>query len=533
MSFKQFILSEASFNVSKFSRVLTLLERVLEKRIGKIYRYGGSEGSVTLRSSSGIGYGILYFYRDTSAFRLNYVKDGSVFRFASVDVYKRFGSKNFLKPVRPDFQVQIPKDANIVQIADALADVLRNPKLGSSVFVVESQDEVVYENLLLTEKQRVELPRFIEFARQEFGAGITSMSIDDIKSVSDKYDVTIPSVIWGMKAGRGRWNLLGEVPSGQVEVDGGKKVDTKKATDLLLITRGEDGRFYKMEPSQLPSAPQGREIIRQINSVVQSEKAKSITPTHVLFQDLEDLVTIVATGQRPSLMIVGGPGIGKTHTVLEVIKGCGLRDRTDYTIAKGKVTPAALYRTLFLNHDKLVIFDDTDSIWGDGDAVNILKAALDSYDVRQVTWFSSQTTNLSTMTKDEAADYVNNIRATLASDPEARVKLPAEFNFTGRVIFISNLPKSKLDTAVISRSLTIDMTLTQEQVLERMESILQHLGDRNQPMEEKQEVFEFFKEQVLSGGGSEFGEVNMRTLIAGMGIRASGSPRWRQLIKYI
>jgi len=534
MSFKQFLLTEAVFDVSKFSKVLGLLEKVIARRVGPIYRYGGDQGSVILQSTSGTGMGVLYTYKAQSAFRLNYVRDGSAFRFASVDIWNKFGLKNFIKAVSPDYQVQIPEEINIVQIADALGSILGSPGVGSEVIIVESKDTIIYDQLL-TEKQRVELPAFIDLARKDFPSKLSAMTLADIKAISDKYDVTIPSIIWGMKAGRGTWNLLGEVPQGStVTTDDGSKIPSNKATDLLLITRGEDGKFYKMTPADLPNSSQGKEIARQITSVMASTQAKGdIQPTHLLFQDLEDLVTLVASGKRPSLMIVGGPGIGKTHTVLETIKSCGLQPRSDYVIAKGKVTPAALYRTLFINYDKLIVFDDTDSIWRDEDAVNILKAALDSYAVRTVSWFSSSTTNLSAFSKDDADSYVLRTRLALMDDPTSTVKLPNEFSFTGQVIFISNLPKSKLDTAVMSRSLTIDMTLTQQQVLDRMASILSNLGSPNQSMDEKLEVFNFFKDEVMSGNTSSFGEVNMRTLIAGMDIRSSGNPNWKRLIKYI
>lgn len=43
-----------------------------------------------------------------------------------------------------------------------------------------------------------------------------------------------------------------------------------------------------------------------------------------------------------------------------------------------------LYMALFINRDKLIVFDDCDSVFGNIDSVNILKAALDSYDTRMV-----------------------------------------------------------------------------------------------------------------------------------------------------
>jgi hypothetical protein len=532
MSFKQF-LTEAAFNIQKFDKVLTLVEKVLEKRIGKIYRYNGDHGFIDLSYSGGVGFGFLYFYKDTSAFRINYVKDGSSFRFESVDIWNKFGLKNINRPIKPDYRVKIPIDTNIVQTLDALSDVLRKPDTGAKVFIAEQKYVPLYKQLL-NEKKRTTFEEFCLFASKQHN--LSSMSMADLKAVSDQYDVGIPGAVWQLKVGKDKFDLSKQVDdTAVVQADSSPsspKVSAKSVTDILLITRGDDGKFYKMDTSTAPESVL-KNVSSEINRVIKSDGAKELTPTHVLFQDLEDLVSIVATGQRPSLCVVGGPGIGKTHTVMDVIKGCGLKERSDFVVAKGKVTPAALYRTLFLNRDKLIIFDDTDSIWKDGDAVNILKAALDSYDVRKVTWFSAQTTNLSSFSKEEARNFINKVHAELSENPDAQVKLPAEFDFTGRVIFISNLPKNKLDSAVISRSLTIDMTLSEAQILERMEAILSKLGPSDQPIEDKIEAFNFFKDGVLSGNSTDFGEVTLRALIGVLGIRASGSPRWKSLCKYV
>ncbi len=39
---------------------------------------------------------------------------------------------------------------------------------------------------------------------------------------------------------------------------------------------------------------------------------------------------------------------------------------------------------------------------------------------------------------------------------------PAQFNFTGRIIFISNKSKDSIDGALKSRSLMVDLTMTPE-----------------------------------------------------------------------
>ena len=49
--------------------------------------------------------------------------------------------------------------------------------------------------------------------------------------------------------------------------------------------------------------------------------------------------------------------------------------------------------TLFLNHDKVIVLDDMDDALKNEDCSSILKAALDSYDVREISWSSKKMVN--------------------------------------------------------------------------------------------------------------------------------------------
>ena len=104
----------------------------------------------------------------------------------------------------------------------------------------------------------------------------------------------------------------------------------------------------------------------------------------------------------------------------------------DYAVIKGFSTPKAMYRALFENQDKLVIFDDCDSILKDLTALNILKADLDSYGKRTISW----------LTERESED------------------LPTSFEFKGQVLFISNLPLDRMNSAIMSRAFTVDVSMT-------------------------------------------------------------------------
>jgi hypothetical protein len=139
------------------------------------------------------------------------------------------------------------------------------------------------------------------------------------------------------------------------------------------------------------------------------------------FVFLNDLTTMVVKDVTASAVITGEGGLGKTHSVLDCIKSNELEVDKDYVIFKGYSTARALYNTLYDNNGKLIIFDDCDSVLEDKIAINILKSALDSYDKRTISWMSKMT---------KADEY------------------PNQFDFTGRIIFISNKSKDKIDGAI-------------------------------------------------------------------------------------
>jgi hypothetical protein len=165
------------------------------------------------------------------------------------------------------------------------------------------------------------------------------------------------------------------------------------------------------------------------------------------FSILRDLASMVALGTVPSLIVTGEGGLGKTHTVRQTLGDCGLED-SDFVFFKGYSTARGLYNTLFDNNGKLIVFDDCDSVLDDKVALNILKSALDSYEEREISWMSK-------MAKNDA--------------------YPSQFVFTGRIIFISNKKKDSIDEALLTRSLTVDLTMTPDDKIERMRTILPNI----------------------------------------------------------
>jgi hypothetical protein len=216
------------------------------------------------------------------------------------------------------------------------------------------------------------------------------------------------------------------------------------------------------------------------------------------FNFLQDLTSMVISGSTPSLLVLGEGGLGKTHTVTETIKELNLEDN-DWVTFKGYSTARGLYNTLFDHNGKLIVFDDCDSVLEDKVALNILKSALDSYETRQITWMAK-------MTKSD--------------------EYPNQFNFTGRVIFISNKDRSKIDGAILSRSLTVDLSMSPQEKIERMSFILPRILP-TVPLDVKVDALNFLDQNKDSA------QLNLRTLIMVSKIRRQFPDSWQDLATYM
>lgn len=237
------------------------------------------------------------------------------------------------------------------------------------------------------------------------------------------------------------------------------------------------------------------------------------------FQFLQDYVDMVAQREMKSAVVVGEGGLGKSYTVMAQLVKNGLKEfsvhsedfeigssmnegsmRKSFVVVKGYSTPKGLFRTLYENRNRLVVFDDCDNILRDDVASNLLKAALDSYDKRIVTW---------------------NAEGWGESD------LPKSFEFTGAVIFISNMPMHKIPQPIISRSAPADVSMSRPEIIARMRQIVKEgefLADVD--MNIKLEALDFIAEHI---NNPQVKTINLRTLIAVATNRRCKPANWQRL----
>ena len=178
------------------------------------------------------------------------------------------------------------------------------------------------------------------------------------------------------------------------------------------------------------------------------------------FDVLEKIAQGVADGHIRSAIVSGATGCGKSYTLEAVLKAAEKQGTIEYNNVRGTISAIILYQELWnaRNRGDVLVLDDTDSIYGDLDALNLLKAALDTNPVRRVHY-----------------NKESRILADLGID--------RSFDFEGSVVFITNTNlaaaaerNNKMSphfAALLSRSLYCDLGIhTKREVLVRIAQVV-------------------------------------------------------------
>lgn len=235
--------------------------------------------------------------------------------------------------------------------------------------------------------------------------------------------------------------------------------------------------------------PEHTEVTNVIEHTLEKEGiARPTVTVDDLWDTYESFLGTIITGEQRSLLAYGSGGIGKTYTMKKMMQQHVINeegeiryvgpdyepedderfmrdhdpetnpspDEYDYVKITGSTSAAGIYKALYEHNGKVIIFDDCDSVFDSDEGINVLKGALDTDAEAKVSW--------------------NKERELKLGDR----KVPKTFAFNGSVIFITNIPKEKMQTPKLqpiaeSRATQIDMTMTTAETMERLDQILYHI----------------------------------------------------------
>jgi hypothetical protein len=234
----------------------------------------------------------------------------------------------------------------------------------------------------------------------------------------------------------------GGVNMGRPPKDPQARIDWEKKKAALDAERGIISTAVQNLGANMTLTKENRAKVRADTEVIKTGLAK--------IDVLRRLATGATLGQTRALICSGAPGIGKTYTVEEVLAAAATRDPANfrYEIVRGESTVMGLYKLLYRNRHcgNVVVLDDSDGVYKDEDAINMLKAATDTSARRHLTYLTES--------------------SLLAAEG-----IPQQFDFHGSLVFLTNLnferylaasAKTTLGahlSALMSRSFYLDMDL--------------------------------------------------------------------------
>lgn len=169
------------------------------------------------------------------------------------------------------------------------------------------------------------------------------------------------------------------------------------------------------------------------------------------FSVLDEMSRACINSDIRAMIVSGPPGVGKSFGVTKQMEKASMFDklagkRVRFEVVKGAMSAIGMFATLYKysDHKNVLVFDDCD-VWEDPDALNILKAALDSGKKRRISYNKD-----SRLLREEG--------------------VPNQFDFNGSIIFITNLNFSDRRSAKIkahlealqSRCHYLDLTINSE-----------------------------------------------------------------------
>jgi hypothetical protein len=585
----------------KSSRQLGPVVAALRTALGPLEQVGGPARIYEIGDGEQVG-AVYVLAGSMKAIGVAGMRDTKELGITTIYVWSQYYGLN-----SAEYAIDIPITGDFKDMVPLIASLIKNPRYGK--FEVKGK----LSEATIVEARQCSADEFIKLARQFMPDKVHKLSIIDMTAIAKEYDVRIPGGVRAnpqLKVDAHHWNLSGEGANTDAEIakalggtvepaaptppeyDAAIELSKIKTVSKLagmgkiyLMGRKANGAFFRVPGLEGISAQMERLLANQLEAGGDSVSMEE------QYEMLHDRVSLVAGGKSQfikSLLITGAPSSGKTFTVMQTINNdLGLKEGVDYVVKKGRITTVGMYRTLIEQIDGLVIFDDCDSVVDDKNAINMLKGALDTDPIREISYDVRGTINTAVMLPAERDEMVLSISRILRgkgtpqdlaeyrhlvekpekesrldeegadqdeddwsvdpadglepdedSEPNKDVglesmlqeyftrHLPNKIGFRGRIIFISNMDESEWDSAILTRAFTMNMNFTNGEMLDYIDKIKGHIKTPDLSDEEKQEVMDYVRELWVTGNLKR--QVNFRLIQQAFDLRLTSN--WKKML---
>lgn len=524
------LFNEASFSPQKIVKILTLFNKVLEKRVKKQF-YGEPNFYDDVQNSRGKFHVITYDFGQGQSIKYLIAFNQSA-TISYIDFYLTSYSNI------PTFQSDNISQLNIVQLVDLVSNTILTKKPGEMPILVENKkvkskklNEAGFDlkSFIHNLDDSVNGQRIKKFLAMNMNKGFDKLILSkNFKELNNQYN---------------KWAKTNNQPYMSEYHGFVQKIITKG-----LITSGiEKGAIIGVKAAK---DKKSKDIPMAIDSRLEALMANADkfrgTPNE-MYQQLEDYVEDIVKGDAYGLLIAGDPGIGKTFRMKKKLKSFGLLpmdanpqlkkvpvieevedeetgeikevqkgftwekpviSSKEYLYVKGTTTPKTVYGYGYLCGKNLLVFDDTDSALTQHP--NLIKAMLENNRSRKVDWGTS-------------ADLFDQGEKSL---------IPGNYMYEGKVIFVTNKYLNEIDSAVTSRSQVIEINFTADEVLGIVKDLLPALVEElNKEFNTKvtlkmaQTTYEYCVEIK-----EDYSKLDLRTFQQQVKEFAKGSPDWKKRI---
>ena len=285
------------------------------------------------------------------------------------------------------------------------------------------------------------------------------------------------------------------------------------------MPRGVPKNGYRMTAKRQRMAKASKQLglaieVPAISNETDAEIAEKLNDR---FSILESMTQAAVKGEARAVIVSGPAGLGKSYTVEQELAQWDPNE-DNHTIIKGFVRATGLYKTLynFREAGQVIVFDDSDSIFFDDVALNLLKAVCDTTEKRRVSWLTEG----------------------VLIDEDSGERVPRSFEFNGTILFITNYDfDAMIDKghklaphlqALMSRAHYIDLAMkTKRDYVVRIKQVLEQglLKKSGLTPTQEQDVVEFIEKNT-----DRLRELSLRMALKLGSIRKIGDT-WQKVAK--